>query len=264
VRFFHEAFAAEPKLTCDPLSFHRYNAPCAAALAGCGQGKDADKLDSQERARLRQQALDWLRDELKACRQMLRMFQDEAGPTIARRMQYWLQDTDFAGVRGADALAGLPKAERQEWEKLWQEVEALRQRAAERPATARSTDPRFFQGYNAACAAALAGCGQGKDADKLDSQERARLRQQALDWLRDELKACRQVLEKSQGKAGPGIAKRMQHWLRDPDFAGVRGADALARLPKAERQGWENLWQEVEALWQRAAERPTAASSARP
>ena len=117
---------------------------------------------------------------------------------------------------------------------------------------------------NVACAAALAGCGQGADADKLDTQEPARLRQQALDWLRADLKAYRQVLEKSQGKAGPAIAERMQHWLQDNDFAGVRGADVLARLPKGERQEWEKLWQESEALRQRAAQRPTAASSARP
>jgi serine/threonine protein kinase/Flp pilus assembly protein TadD len=118
--------------------------------------------------------------------------------------------------------------------------------------------------YNAARAAALAGGRQGAGADKLDTHERARLRQQALDWLRADLKAYRQVLEKSQGKAGPAIAERMQHWLQDNDFAGVRGADVLARLPKGERQEWEKLWQESEALRQRAAQRPTAASSARP
>jgi hypothetical protein len=34
--------------------------------------------------------------------------------------------------------------------------------------------------YNAACVAALAGCGRGKDADQVDEKERARLRQQAI------------------------------------------------------------------------------------
>jgi hypothetical protein len=37
----------------------------------------------------------------------------------------------IAGVRG-DALAKLPEAERQEWQKLWDDVEALRKRAAEK------------------------------------------------------------------------------------------------------------------------------------
>jgi tetratricopeptide (TPR) repeat protein len=141
VRFYHEAFAAEPKLTGGQTSVHRYNAACAAALAGCGQGADADKLDSQERDRLRRQGLDWLQADLNAYRPMLEKSQGQAGPAIAKQMQHWLQDDDFAGVRSTEALAGLPKAERQEWEKLWQEVNALRQRAAERPSAASSARP---------------------------------------------------------------------------------------------------------------------------
>ena len=60
-RFWAEALEADPKLGDDRRAGHRYNAACAAALAGCGQGKDADKLDGRERGRLRRQALDWLR-----------------------------------------------------------------------------------------------------------------------------------------------------------------------------------------------------------
>jgi hypothetical protein len=129
-RFFHEAFVEQPKLTDDLNTQHRYIAACAAALAGCRQGKDADKLDAKERARLRQQAFDWLRDDLKAYRQVMKKAADKAGPETAERMQHWLQDKDFAGVRGAEELAKLPEAERQDWHKLWQEVEALRKRAA--------------------------------------------------------------------------------------------------------------------------------------
>jgi hypothetical protein len=46
-------------------------------------------------------------------------------------MHEWTQAPDLAGVRG-DALAKLPEAERQEWHKLWDEVEILRKRAAEK------------------------------------------------------------------------------------------------------------------------------------
>jgi serine/threonine protein kinase/Flp pilus assembly protein TadD len=129
-RFYSEAFATEPKRADDLNAQHRYNAACAAALAGCGQGEGADKLDEQERARLRQQTLDWLRADLKAYRQAMDKAADKAGPAVAQRMQHWLQDADLAGVHGPDALAKLPEAERQEWQKLWDEVEALRQRAA--------------------------------------------------------------------------------------------------------------------------------------
>jgi tetratricopeptide (TPR) repeat protein len=47
------AFAADAGLADDLKAGHRYNAACAAALAGCGAGKDADKLEGKERAHLR-------------------------------------------------------------------------------------------------------------------------------------------------------------------------------------------------------------------
>src|SRR5262249_27932774 len=51
-RFYREAFAEKPQLADDLNAQFRYNAACAAALAGCGQGKDADTLDAKERSRL--------------------------------------------------------------------------------------------------------------------------------------------------------------------------------------------------------------------
>jgi hypothetical protein len=56
----------------------------------------------------------------------------------------------------------------------------------------------------------------------------------------------------------------MQHWLHDADFAGVRGPESLAQLPEVERKDWQKLWEEVEALKQRAAGKPSAASPERP
>jgi len=38
-------------------------------------------------------------------------------------------------VRGAESLAKLPQAERGEWQRLWEEVAALRQWAKETPAS---------------------------------------------------------------------------------------------------------------------------------
>ncbi len=121
-QFYIDAFAAQPSLADDLNMQHRYNAACAAALAGCGQGDDADKLDTKERAHLRQQALDWLRADLKAYRQLMEKSTDKAGPMIAQRMQHWLQDGDFAGVRANNALAKLPEEERSACRKLWADV----------------------------------------------------------------------------------------------------------------------------------------------
>jgi hypothetical protein len=99
--------------------------------------------------------------------------------------------------------------------------------------------------YWAACAAALAGCGQGRDATALDEESRAGFRQRALGWLRDELEAQRRRLETERGERRWIIAGGLQHWLRHPYFAGVREPDSLGRLPETERQVWQRLWTDV-------------------
>jgi tetratricopeptide (TPR) repeat protein len=121
-RFYAEAFAAERTLANDLGSAHRYNAACASALAGCGQGKDVDKLDDKERARLRRQALDWLHADLEATRLLLEKDANKAGLYVIGQMRHWLADPDFTGVREPEALAKLHEAERQAWQRLWNDV----------------------------------------------------------------------------------------------------------------------------------------------
>jgi hypothetical protein len=47
----------------------------------------------------------------------------------------------------------------------------------------------------------------------------------------------------------------MEHWLLDTDFAGVRGKEAVSRLPEQERQAWRKVWTEVAQLSARAREK---------
>jgi tetratricopeptide (TPR) repeat protein len=127
-RLYTEAFAAQPKLADDPRSARRYNAACAAAMAGCGQGQYATTLDDEERARLRRQALDWMRADLNAWQNALEKQPDDR-PSLLLALQHWQGDTDLACVRG-DALQKLPEMERRDWQELWASVEKMRQRAA--------------------------------------------------------------------------------------------------------------------------------------
>jgi serine/threonine protein kinase/Flp pilus assembly protein TadD len=131
-RLYAEAFAADPKLAADLKAGHRYAAACAAALAASGRGTDAGKLGEQERTRLREQALDWLRADLTAWSQLLDKGPDTFRSQVRQQMQRWQQALDFAGVRDPDALAQLPEAERPAWQQLWADVEAVQQRAAGR------------------------------------------------------------------------------------------------------------------------------------
>ena len=127
-RFYGEAFADDPKLAEDLRTQDRYNAARAAALAGCGRGEDAAKLDEKERARLRRQALAWLRADLAAFGQLLKKKPGPDSSTVQQTLRHCQQDPDFAGVRG-DALAKLPEAEREPWQQLWADVEQTLRKA---------------------------------------------------------------------------------------------------------------------------------------
>jgi serine/threonine protein kinase/Flp pilus assembly protein TadD len=107
--------------------------------------------------------------------------------------------------------------------------------------------------YNAACVAALAGSGQGKDSLQLDQKERTGLRQKVVVWLGADLGAWRERLKKEPDKTRQDAAMTMDHWLTDPDLSGVRDREALAKLPEAERSQWLKFWQEVAALRDQAA-----------
>ena len=106
--------------------------------------------------------------------------------------------------------------------------------------------------YNAACAAALAGCGQGKDDPPLDDAARTRWRKQAIDWLKADLAAWSKILESGPPQARPFIAQTLQHWKADPDLAGLRDPAALDKLPEDEQNACRALWKDVDALLARA------------
>jgi serine/threonine protein kinase/Tfp pilus assembly protein PilF len=131
VRCYTGAFAAEPKWNDELPSDPRYTAACCAALAASGQGKDAAELTEKDRARLREQALGWLRADLAAWNNLLVNKGDGVRTDITKKLSWWMKDADFARVRERDALAKLPEAERLAWQKLWADVGATLARAKE-------------------------------------------------------------------------------------------------------------------------------------
>jgi hypothetical protein len=116
-------------------------------------------------------------------------------------------------------------------------------------ATAFKAEPHLIAGpprtarYLAACAAARAGSGQGRDAEEVGEEGRVGFRRQALGWLRDELEA-RRSLEGQPDKAA-WLANDLGLWLWDSHFDDVRGPESLARLPEPGRQAWQKLWADV-------------------
>jgi hypothetical protein len=119
-RLYEEAFAAEPELAADMQAQHRYNAACAAVTAAAGQGEDAASLNEAQRARLRRQALDWLRADLVFWRDQ---FDAASNIENARSvLRHWQQDTDLTEARVEESLSKLPEAEQESWRKLWADV----------------------------------------------------------------------------------------------------------------------------------------------
>ena len=127
---YRDAFDAKPGLVDDTQKPHRYNAACAAVLAGCGRGKNAAKLDATKRAELRKQALDWLRADLAKWAERLRIRKDYK--RVLATLRHWQQDKGLAGVRDKAGLQKLDAEERALWQAFWRDVEALRKKAEEK------------------------------------------------------------------------------------------------------------------------------------
>jgi serine/threonine-protein kinase len=136
VRFYTGAFAEQPELANDLRKQARYNAACAAALAAAGKGKDADKLDDKERTRLRKKALDWVRADLAMWGKLLEKTTPQQRAAVHKIFTHWKRDADLATVRDKEALAKLPEAEREAWQKLWADVDAVLGKLANGPASA--------------------------------------------------------------------------------------------------------------------------------
>ncbi len=119
-RLWAEALATDPKLSDDRNNHYRYDAARAAVLAGSGQGKDEPPLDDASKAKLRGQALDWLKTELAD----LSMAQ-QPPLFILQTLSYWQQDSKLAGIRDKAALAKLPADEQKALTQLWSDVAEL-------------------------------------------------------------------------------------------------------------------------------------------
>jgi serine/threonine-protein kinase len=133
--------------------------------------------------------------------------------------------------------------------------------AADLYASALATQPSFADDleagnrFDAARAAALAGCGEGQGVAELDGEQRAALRKTARDWLTAEYNAFAE--RHRLGKRGDRtvVAVAVRSWLKSGDLTCVRDEPALGKLPAEEQRTWHALWEKVAAL---AARDPAA------
>jgi serine/threonine-protein kinase len=108
--------------------------------------------------------------------------------------------------------------------------------------------------YAAARCAISAGSIVKEDETLLSEAERARWRQQARDWLRDDLAIWRDVLNGGSPAARATARKMLERWRGDSDLAGVRDNSQLEKLSAEEQQQCTVLWQDVDALIQASSD----------
>jgi tetratricopeptide (TPR) repeat protein len=123
-KLYAQAFSEEPKAAEDLQRGHRYDAACAAALAGTGQGADAATLDNSARTEWRRRALAWLKADLARHTTQLGSGGPEAAEQSRQALLHWQKDADLAGLRDKEALERLPAEERDACRKLWATVAA--------------------------------------------------------------------------------------------------------------------------------------------
>ena len=119
------ALANDPKLADDRTAPHRYDAACAAALAGCGQGKDNPQPDEVLKAELRKRAISWLQAELSAWKGVAMTVAPGNNELVASKLAHWKQDADLAGILDEKELAKLPERDRAAFRQLWADVDGL-------------------------------------------------------------------------------------------------------------------------------------------
>ena len=190
---------------------------------------------------------------------------DSVGVAEAERELAVLRDSDPAMVALDARLAAILRGDQQPGDNL--ERLKLAQRAYDRAfhaaaaklwADALDADPKLAEdrevqtAYNAACAASLAGCGQGKDNPPPDDSAKAKLRERARGWLKTELDVWAKLVESGPAEARTSIAQTLQHWREDSDLAGIRDETSLAKLPEGEREAFRALWADVDRLLPKA------------
>jgi tetratricopeptide (TPR) repeat protein len=97
--------------------------------------------------------------------------------------------------------------------------------------------------YAAAHAAVKAAADKSSENERLSEPQRAENRRKALAWLRADLKLATKMLGDGQL-----LAQSVANWQTDSTLASVRDPEALAKLPAAQRDEWQQLWADVAAI----------------
>lgn len=121
-RLYADVLASDPA-SADRTPDLRFQAACAAALAGGGKGNDDAELD--DRARWREQARQWLLAEIAACNNQLGSSTAADRAQVNQRLWRLRYAPSLAPLREPQALQAMSPRERSECQNVWRETDAM-------------------------------------------------------------------------------------------------------------------------------------------
>jgi len=123
--FYAEAFNNRPEMATDLRAGNRFDAACAAAMAGSGQGEDVASFQELDRHNRREQSRRWLEEDLALWTKIAASDKSADRTMVRAALLRWQQDPHLIGVRNKDALQKLLEPERSQWLKFWDDVEGV-------------------------------------------------------------------------------------------------------------------------------------------
>jgi serine/threonine-protein kinase len=120
-KLYAAAYEKSPELFDDMEMRYRLMAAGAAARAS---GVIGEEINDQQRQALRQQAYDWLSDELSAWSLCLDSARKDRFQVLLRLM-LWKVAPEFKNLRPSQATIGMPEAFRRDCEDLWENLDAV-------------------------------------------------------------------------------------------------------------------------------------------
>jgi tetratricopeptide (TPR) repeat protein len=125
----NQLFMSFPSLADNPEAGYRFTAARDAVLASGKGDRNVGMITNAERKAMRQRAYEWVSADLDVRKKQLQGERPAEVLAVANLLSQLQNDSDLDDVRIERNLAELPEAERKSWQKLWKEVEQLRQQA---------------------------------------------------------------------------------------------------------------------------------------
>ncbi len=125
--FYRQRFVASAEAYRRPIReklCDTFFAGCAAAIAGAGAGRDAGALDDEQRARLREQSRQWMREALAHKQRLIGGEIEEKRDDNIRALRAWKGVWYLYPVRETEWVERLPEDEQRFWREFWTDVDA--------------------------------------------------------------------------------------------------------------------------------------------